>query len=170
MAKFIVEPPDDVIKDLDFLAKHGVEIFGGMTQAGAKVARKHIETGARKAFDNELANKMNPKLKTTRVYFTKDGGINTKVAYYGYIPLKDKDRVVKIRKYKYVGRFPVPFLVTLREYGGSGKGLGNMPEQLQRYWKGSKYAFVRPAFEKKSEIEQAMKKAQKKLSGGILDD
>jgi len=43
-----------------------------------------------------------------------------------------------------------------------------MPEQFKRYWKNKK-PFVRPAFANKRGITDAMLKAQKELSGGILE-
>lgn len=170
MAKFKATLPDDVIKDTNFLIDNGLEIFKGMTKAGAQVAEKHISSGTNKAFRPDVAAAMRKKLKVTKSYITKsDGGINTKVAFYGYIPKKklSKDGAAfKIRGWETKLGVPAPFLAALREYGGS---LGAMPDQFQRYWR-KKVPFVRPAFEKKSEIDRAMHKAQKKLSGGILND
>lgn len=165
MAKFEAQLPTDILEDVDFIANNSVKIFGGMTRAGAKVAKQNIENGTRRAFDGELASRMASKLKMTRTYETpSDKGINTKVAFYGYIPRKDGSEVKIKGKYAYSG-VPAPLLAALREYGASSKGA--MPEPFKKYW--TKRSFVRPAFEDKG-IEQAMLKAQKELSGGRLDD
>lgn len=165
MAKFSVEMPTDILNDVDFVASNSAKIFGGMTRAGAKVAKKNIENGTKRAFDGKLASAMNSKLKITRTYETpSDKGINTKVAFYGYIPRKNGSKVKIKGKYAYNG-VPAPLLAALREYGASSGGA--MPEQFKKYW--TKRVFVRPAFEDKG-IEKAMLEEQRKLSGGILDD
>lgn len=165
MAKFEAELPTDILKDVDFIANNSVKIFGGMTKAGAKVAKRNIENGTKKAFDGKLASQMTSKLKMTRVYETpSDKGINTKVAFYGYIPRKDGKKVKIKGKYTYNG-VPAPLLAALREHGASSRGA--MPEPFRKYW--TKRVFVRPAFEDKG-IETAMLEEQKKLSGGLLDD
>lgn len=165
MAKFEAELPTDILKDVDFIANNSVKIFGGMTKAGAKVAKKNIEAGTKRAFDGKLASQMVSKLKMTRTYETpSDKGINTKVAFYGYIPRKDGKKVKIKGKYTYNG-VPAPLLAALREHGASSKGA--MPEPFRKYW--TKRVFVRPAFEDKG-IEKAMLEEQKRLSGGILDD
>lgn len=164
MAKFEAELPNDLLKDFNFLQHNAVKIFGGMTKAGAEVVKRQIATNATRAFDSTTATKLNQKLKITRTYETpSDGGINTKVAYYGYIPRKDGSKV-KIKGGRYPG-VPAPLLASLREFGA--RNGGNMPEPLKRYW--TKHPFVRPAFENKGAIESAMLKAQKELSGGILE-
>lgn len=164
MAKFEAELPSDILRDFDFLQNNAIEIFGGMTKAGAQVVKRQIATNATRAFDSKTAAKLNQRLKITRTYETpSDGGINTKVAYYGYIPREDGSKV-KIKGGYYPG-VPAPLLASLREYGA--KSGGNMPTPLKRYW--TKRPFVRPAFENKGAIEKAMLKAQKELSGGILE-
>lgn len=166
MAKFVMELPKDILKDVEFVQKNAVSIFGEMTQAGAQVAKQSIAQGAQRAFYPETARKMNEKLKITKVYNTrKDKAINTKVAYYGYIP-KVNGMPFKIRKYEYPEGVPAPFLAALREYGGS---LGNMPEPFKRYWR-VKIPFIRPAFANTAPIKKAMLEKQKELSKGILDD
>lgn len=166
MAKFEAELPTDILRDVDFIASNAVKIFGGMTKAGAKVVKSNIQNGAGRAFDGKLAAKMNSKLKMTRVYHTpSDGGINTKVAYYGYIPRSDGSQVKIKGKYAYNG-VPAPLLARLREYGA--RSGGGMPESLKRYW--TKRPFIRPAFQDTTGITRAMEKAQRDLSGGLLDD
>jgi len=166
MAKFTMELPTEILKDVDFVQKNAIEIFGGMTRAGAKVVKADIEARTRTVFKPATAEKMNKKLKITKTYDTpSDGGINTKVAFYGYIK-KVNGLPFKIRGYTSKQGVPAPFLAALREYGGD---LGQMPEQFKRYWR-QKKPFVRPAFANKTAITNAMLKAQKELSGGILDD
>lgn len=165
MAKYQMELPTDILRDVEFLQKNAVDIFGGMTRAGAEVAKGLIAEGAKRVFKPKTAAKMNQKLKITKTYIThSDNGINTKVAYYGYIP-RENGMPFKIRGYTSPG-VPAPFLAALREYGGN---LGQMPDQFKRYWKAKK-PFIRPAFEQKAQLEKAMLKAQKELSKGILDD
>lgn len=164
MAHFTAELPNDLIKDFDFLQENALKIFGEMTRAGAKVVKRQIATNASRAFDGKTAAKLNKKLKITRTYQTpSDGGINTKVAYYGYIPRKDGSKV-KIKGGSYPG-VPAPLLASLREFGA--RNAGNMPDALKRYW--TKRPFVRPAFGNKNAIKDAMLKAQKELSGGLLE-
>ena len=166
MAKFTMGLPTDILLNVDYLQNNAIEIFGGMTRAGAKVVKADIEQRAKTVFKPATAAKLNKKLKITKTYNTpSDGGINTKVAYYGYIP-KENGMPFKIRGYVSKLGVPAPFLAALREYGGD---LGQMPAQFQRYWK-QKKPFVRPAFANNSGITKAMLKAQKELSGGILDD
>lgn len=166
MAKFVMDLPTDILKDVEFIETNAYQIFGEMTQAGAQVAKDAMAQGAQKAFYPETARKMNEKLKITKVYNTKrDKAINTKVAYYGYIP-KVNGMVFKIRGYESPKGVPAPFLAALREYGGS---LGNMPWQFKKYWQ-AKVPFIRPAFANSAPIEKAMLKKQKELSKGLLDD
>ena len=164
MAKFEVEIPTELLNEFDFVRNNAASIFGKMTRAGAEVVKQQIESNAMRAFDSKTAAKLNQRLKITRTYDTpSDGGINTKVAYYGYIPRADGKKV-KIKGGYYPG-VPAPLLAALREFGA--KGSGNMPEPLKRYW--TKRPFVRPAFANRGAIEKAMLKAQKEFSGGILE-
>ena len=83
-------------------------------------------------------------LKVSKVYKTpSDDGINTKVAFYGYFTNEDGKRV------------PAPLVANVFEYGRSTSPF-------------PKHPFMRKSF-KKSDIEQAMLKAQREASGGILD-
>lgn len=164
MAKFEQELPTDILKDFDFLQNNAGEIFGKMTRAGAEVVKKQIAINAGRAFKSKTAKKLNSKLKITKTYDTpSDGGINTKVAYYGYIPRSDGKKV-KIKGGTYPG-VPAPLLAALREFGASSGG--GMPEEFKEYW--TKRPFIRPAFDNRSAIEKAMLKAQKELSGGLLE-
>lgn len=163
MAHFTTELPTELIKEFEHLRSNAPKIFGGMTRAGAEVVKKDIEANATRVFKPQTAAKMNAKLKITKTYDTpSDGGINTKVAYYGYIK---SEKPFKIKGKTYPG-VPAPLLAALREYGASGSGA--MPEEFREYW--TKKRFVAPAFENTEKIRKAMLKAQKELSGGLLDD
>lgn len=165
MAKFEAELPTEILKDVDFLKSNAADIFGKMTRAGAEVVKKQIASNATRAFDGKTAGKLNSKLKITKTYDTpSDGGINTKVAYYGYIPRSDGKKV-KIKGGSYPG-VPAPLLASLREFGA--RSGGGMPEPLKRYW--TKRPFVRPAFDNTGAIKAAMLKTQRELSGGLLND
>ena len=82
-------------------------------------------------------------IKTTKTYRTpSDDGIATKVIISGYF--KNKNGV----------KTPAPLVANVFEYGSS---------------KFTKKPFLRKSFQK-SQIEKAMLKAQKELSGGLLDE
>lgn len=164
MAKFQTELPTEILRDFDFVRNNAAEIFGKMTRAGAEVVKSQIASNATRVFKAKTAAKLNHKLKITKTYDTpSDGGINTKVAYYGYIPRSD-GKPFKIKGHTYQG-VPAPLLAALREFGA--KGGGGMPEEFKEYW--TKKPFVRPAFDNKGAIEKAMLKTQKELSGGLLE-
>ena len=142
MAKFELELPSAIIDDLNNLYENCDKIFGEMTRAGAEVARKNIERNVPKSFHNSGIMHC---LYITRTYKTPtDDGINTKVGFYGYFTNKDGKRT------------PAPLVANVFEYGRS-----NLPFP--------KHPFLRKSFRKK-EIEDAMLKAQKKASGGLLDE
>ena len=142
MAKFNLEIPSDIIKDIQKVEKNADKIFGEMTQAGAKV----VETRIRENIPQSVKNsEMMKCLKTTETYKTpSDDGINTKVAFYGYF--KDKDGRIK----------PAPLVANVFEYGRSNSDFPKQP-------------FMRKSFKKK-EIEEAMLRVQKEASGGLLDE
>lgn len=142
MAKFEMELPDAIMKDFQKIYENADEIFGEMTKAGAEVVNKNIRANVPQSIRN---SKMMNCLKMTKVYKTpSDDGINTKVGFYGYFENKE-GKVV-----------PAPLVANVFEYGRS-----NLPFPKQ--------PFMRKSF-KKSEIEQAMLKAQKRASGGLLDE
>ena len=142
MAKFSMELPTDILKDFEKVHGNTEKIFGEMTKAGAKVVMENIKANAPRSIQtSEMMN----CLKMTKVYKTlSDDGINTKVAFYGYFMNKDGVRT------------PAPLVANVFEYGRS-----NLPFP--------KYPFVRRSIKKK-QIEAAMLKAQKKASGGLLDE
>ena len=142
MAKFELELPTEVMKEFEKLSSDSDKIFGEMTQAGAKVVEKNILANMPKSIRNSNMVKC---LRMSRVYKTpSDDGINTKVAFYGYFT--DEDGRKKA----------APLVANVFEYGRSGLPF-------------PKHPFLRKSF-RKSDIEQAMLKAQKEASGGILDE
>ena len=142
MAKFSLELPTEIMKDFQKIYKDADNIFGEMTKAGAEVVESNIRANVPKSIRN---SKMMNCLKITKTYKTpSDDGINTKVGFYGYFQNEDGKTV------------PAPLVANVFEYGRS-----NLPFPKQ--------PFMRKSF-KKGEIEQAMLKAQKKASGGLLDE
>ena len=142
MAKFEMQLPSSIMKDFQKLYNNSERIFGEMTKAGAKAVEKNIIANVPKAIRN---SKMMDCLRLTEVYKTpSDDGINTKVGFYGYF-VNEEGKTV-----------PAPLVANVFEYGRS-----NAPFP--------KHPFMRKSF-KKSDIEQAMMKAQKEASGGLLDE
>lgn len=142
MAVFQLDLPNDLIKEFEKLDTNYEDIFGAMTKAGAEVVAQNVRSNAPPAMKN--SGVMNC-LKLSRVYKTpSDDGINTKVMFSGYYT-NEEGRVT-----------PAPLIANLFEYGRS-----NSPFP--------KHPFFRKSFVKGA-IEQAMLKAQKEKSGGILDD
>lgn len=156
MAKFSLVLPDEIIKDTEKLYRNSDKIFGGMTRAGAEVVLNNVKQTAPHA---GIAS--NTKLSKT--YKTpSDGGINTKVYFSGYLPFKGNRKTFKRRGrkggdvYTTTKGVPVAFLAQIYEYGRSTSPFPKKP-------------FFRKAFNT-AQIEKAMLKAQKELSGGILDE
>lgn len=141
MARFQMELPNDIMKDFQKIFDNSDEIFGKMTEAGAKVVEKNIVANVPQSIRKSNMMKC---LKVTKVYKTpSDDGINTKVGFYGYFQNEDGKTV------------PAPLVANVFEYGRS-----NLPFK--------KHPFMRKSF-KKGEIEQAMLKAQREASGGLLE-
>ena len=139
MARFELELPNDIIKDIKKINDNADEIFGAMTKAGAEVVLKNVKANIPASFKN---SKIMNCLKMTKVYKTPtDDGINTKVGFYGYF-VNHRNVVT-----------PAPLVVNVFEYGRSDF---------------SKKPFFRRSF-KKDEIEKAMLEEQKKASGGLLE-
>lgn len=142
MALFEMELPNELLKDFEKLDKNCEEIFGAMTQAGANVVAANVRANAPAAMKrSQIMN----CLKVTRVYKTpSDDGINSKVMFAGYFTNEDGKRE------------PAPLVANVFEYGRSNSRFPKQP-------------FFRKSF-RKSEIEQAMLKAQKEKSGGLLSE
>ena len=155
MARFEMELPTDVIKDVNYINANFEKIFGGMTQAGAEAVAQKMRANA--------PAKIKPFIKITRTYKTpSDNGINTKAYVSGYLPFKG-NRTEFTRRGRaggniYAGRkgIPVAFLAILYEYGRSTAPFPKRP-------------FLRKSFNK-GEIEKVMLEKQKSLSGGLLDE
>ena len=142
MAKFNLELPTDILKDLQQIYNDSDKIFGEMTRAGAEVVEKNIISNVPQSIKN---SKMMECLKITKTYKTpSDDGINTKVGFFGYFQNENGETV------------PAPLVANVFEYGRS-----NLPFP--------KHPFLRKSFNK-SDIEQAMLKAQREASGGILNE
>lgn len=142
MASFKEELPNDLIKDLEKLGNECEEMMGEMTKAGAEVAYKLIRSNMASAFKSTKS--LEQGLKITKVYKTKDDGINTYVGFYGYVKGSKPTA-------KHPYGTPIPLIAMAREYGTS-RGEAKRP-------------FLRKSFKKK-EIEQAMLKVQDKYIKG----
>ena len=148
MAKFVALLPTDYIKDLERINKYSDKILGEMTKAGAEVVEKNIIANAPQGVKKE--SQLMKHLKLSKIYKTpSDDGINTKVAfYYG------KDGYFTNRNGK---ETPIPLVLNMFEFGSSKREY-------------PKHPFIRKSF-RKNQIEDAMKKVQKKyLKGTILDE
>ena len=142
MAKFDMILPDDIMADFKKIHDNSEEIFGEMTKAGAKVVMENVKA---KVPEGIRKSQMMDCLKMTEVYKTpSDDGINTKVAFYGYFINENGKKV------------PAPLVGNVFEYGRS-----NLPFPKQ--------PFMRASFNA-GQIEAAMRKAQRSLSGGLLED
>ncbi len=142
MARFEMQLPTEIIKDFEKVHSNADKIFGEMTEAGAAVVHKNIIANVP---DSIRKSEMMKCLKITKTYKTpSDDGINTKVGFYGYFKNEDGKIV------------PAPLVANVYEYGRSTSPF-------------PKHPFLRKSF-KKGEIEQAMLKAQKIASGGLLDE
>lgn len=156
MAKYNAILPDKELKEMQKIYNNTDEILGGMTKAGAEVVMSNVKASV-------PLPQMASHVKLTKTYKTPtDGGINTKVIISGYLPFSDPNRKYFSRSgangktYVTTKGVPVDFLANVFEYGRSGKPFPKKP-------------FFRKSF-RKAEIEKAMLKAQKELSGGLLDE
>lgn len=151
MAKFKVELPNDVIKEIDKAQKQTPKMMGEMTEAGAKIVYQNVLRNMKRSFKD--TSRLEPHLKITKTYKTpSDDGINNKVGFSGYLPMKEGTTGFKItiknKKYFYEGKgVPIPLVIRAREYGSSS-GEAKKP-------------FFRKSF-RKSEIEKEMLRVQKK--------
>lgn len=142
MASFIAKVPDDVLNDVRYLDEYYDKIFGGMTREAAQVVLDNVKANMPVTFLKAL-NRGN--LKLTRTYKTpSDDGINTKIVIAGYFTNEDGKKT------------PAPLVANMFEYGSS----------VRKY---PVHPFFRKSFNK-AQIENTMKKAQKELSRGIIDE
>ena len=143
MAKFQMEVPADMIKAFEELGANTKELLGEMTQAGAEQVLKSIEANVPESFrGSDIMN----CLHITKVYETpSDGGINTKVGFWGYFTNK---RGVKT---------PAELVVNVFEYGRSDE-------------KFEKHPFVRKSFKKKEIQTAEQRKANEWLHSHGYED
>jgi hypothetical protein len=142
MAKFKMELPKDIIEQIQKVDANCEKIFGEMTKAGAEVVMQNIKSNAPNGIRN---SEMMKCLIMTDIYKTpSDDGINTKVAFYGYFQNENGVRT------------PAPLVGNVFEYGRSGLKFPKQP-------------FMRQSFNA-GQIEKAMLKKQRELSGGLLDE
>lgn len=138
MAKLESELPTELAQLFEQLETNTQQMLEEMTQEGAKTVLANVNANVPASFHG--SNIMSC-LKMTRPYDTpSDGGINTKVAFYGYFNNKDGKKV------------PAPLVCNLFEYGRS-----NSPYP--------KHPFMRKSF-KKSQIEAAMRKVEDRYIKG----
>ena len=153
MAKFKMELPNDLIKEFQNLEKNSSKMLEEMTQAGAEVVKKNVITNMKSSFKD--SRKLEKYLKVTKSYKTaSDGGVNTKIAFYGYYKPDEKTFSLTSKSgksYSYRG-IPVPLIVRAREFGSSS-GEAKKP-------------FFRKSF-KKAQIEKEMLKVQDKYLKGL---
>ena len=153
MARFEVELPNDIIKELTELENNTEKMMGEMTTAAAEVTYKKIVSNMSGSFTPQAKRKLLKHLKITKTYKTpSDDGINNKVGFFGNIKTgktyKRKNTYKKAtgKTYESDG-IPVDFVVTQREFGNS-RGEQAIP-------------FFRKSFNKR-EIEKAMLQVQGK--------
>lgn len=134
MAQFSIELPSDLIKQFETLDKDTHKMLEEMTQAGAKVVLENIKASVPQSWYTSGIMKC---LKVTAPYNTpSDGGVNTKIAFYGYFTNRNKERI------------PAPLVANVTEYGRSNSPYPKKP-------------FLRKSF-KKAQIEKAMQVVQDK--------
>lgn len=140
MAKFVMQLPEEVMREIEKIYANSDEIFGSMTQVGAKVVYSNVKVNVPASFRK---SRIMGHLKVTKVYKTgSDGGVNTKVGFYGYF-------------HNHLGKkTPAPLVAKIFEYGKS-----NFLKQ----------PFFRKSFNRE-QIYKAMLEQQKKASGGLLDE
>lgn len=137
MAKFKVELPTELIKEMQKLERNTEKMMGEMTKAGAEIVERNIRANVPESFKSSNIMKC---LKMTKVYKTPtDEGINTKVAFYGYFINKQGKRV------------PAPLVANAFDKGTT---------------KIKKKPFIRRSI-KKAQIEEAMQKVQDRYLKGV---
>lgn len=153
MGVFKYEMPVEIMRDLEKLESKTDDIFGKMTHDAAEVVYKNV---LRNVPSSWRGSNIMRCIRVTKIYKTpSDDGINTKVVIDGYFcPKRDSN-----------DKIPAPLVANAFEYGTSYRstGDGHFTGRI------AKHPFFRKSF-KKSEIEKAMLVAQKKYSGGLLDE
>lgn len=138
MANFKLELPNDIIKQVTTLDKNTDKMLSEMTEAGAKVVYDNIKSSVPSSWYTSNIMKC---LKITRSYKTpSDGGVNTKVAFYGYFINRNGKKI------------PAPLVANVTEYGRSNSPYAKKP-------------FLRKSFNK-GKINKAMQAVQDKYIKG----
>lgn len=134
MAKYKAELPNDIIKQFEKLDKNTDKMLAEMTRAGAETVEENIKASVPTSWHSSNIMKC---LKITKSFKTpSDGGINTKVAFYGYFINRNGERI------------PAPLVANVTEYGRSNSPYPKKP-------------FMRRAFNK-AKITKAMEQVQNK--------
>ena len=155
MAKFDAEIPNDLLKQFQELETKCSDIFGEMTQEGAKVVYKNVKANMRRAFND--TKKLEEGLFFSKVQKTADeDSIQTWIGFMGYVAGSKPTA-------RHPYGMPIPLIAMAREYGTYGS---NPKSKSNKKTKGEKkISFFRTSFKKK-EIEQAMLKVQDKYLKG----
>lgn len=143
MAKFEMELPTDMIKAFERMNVETKDMLGEMTQAGAEQVLKNIKANVPSSFrDSDIMS----CLHLSKTYETpSDGGINTKVAFWGYFTPK-KSPGPKWIKTRGTDKMAAELVANVMEYGRSDGTL-------------KKHPFVRKSFKAKN-VQTAMQKKQ----------
>lgn len=141
MAKMEVELPTELMKVFEELGEDTQKMLEEMTQEGAKTVLANVKANVPPSFHGSNIMQC---LKMTNPYKTpSDGGINSKVAFYGYFMNHNGKKSYKV---------PAPLVCNLFEYGRSNSPYPRHP-------------FMRKSF-KKGQIEAAMMKVQDRYIKG----
>ena len=155
MAKFEMEVPADMIKAFERLNGETKSMMGEMTKAGAEEVLEEIKANVPESFrDSDIMR----CLHLSKVYETpSDGGINTKVAFWGYFTPKKSPGPKWIAE-RGTDKMAAELVVNVFEHGRSSSDF-------------PKHPFVRKSFKKKKIIEAMHKKQNEFLeSHGFPDD
>lgn len=109
MARYAIELPNDVLKELEQRDTKLSTITDEMLEAGGKVVYNKAEGSIARSFANPAPIKAG--LRLTRVYKNSDDGKSIKVGFYGYY----KGHKTK----KYPAGVPIALIASAREYGTS---------------------------------------------------
>ena len=147
MARFDMEIPADMIKTFEEFGANVERMMGEMTQAGAEAVLRNIEANVPSSF---RGSDIMDCLHITKVYRTpSDGGINTKVAFYGYFKPK-KSPGPKWIATRGTDKMAAELVVNVFEYGRSDGTI-------------ERHSFVRKSFRAK-DVRTAMQKKQDEWS------
>lgn len=139
MAKFNMELPNELLRDLKKLERNSKEMMEEMTKAGAEVVLNNIKANVPEGIKKE--KQIMGRLKLSKQYKTfSDDGINTKVAFY-----YKEDGMFTNRNGQKV---PIDLVLKITEYGGKTRTYPKRP-------------FLRKSFNR-SQIEKAMLRVQEK--------